>query len=48
MNNIKVYKSIEDHKLLTIALLNWDRRKDMMYLSATSVSLDLDLYFTVK
>jgi hypothetical protein len=35
------------HKLLTIALLNWDRRKDMMYLSATSVSLDLDLYFTV-
>jgi hypothetical protein len=39
---------MKTHKLLTIAFLNWDRRKDIMYLSATSVSLDLDLYFMVE
>ena len=26
---------MKTHKLLTIALLTWDRRKDMMYLSTT-------------
>jgi methylglyoxal synthase len=26
---------MKTHKLLTIALLTWDRRKDMMYLFAT-------------
>jgi hypothetical protein len=26
---------MKTHKLLTIALLTWDRRKDMMYLSVT-------------
>jgi hypothetical protein len=36
---------MKTHKLLTIALLTWDWRKDMMYLSSTILRLSDNVKF---